>query len=80
MCVCVGCTVRAFLLALQQALQDWMLALSVAVLVAIDVIILTTYNVVEGLKGNLVAERVINPENPEDLSGVSNDRVSSILL
>lgn len=48
-----------------------MLALAVAVLVAIDVVILTTYNVVEGLRGNLVAIKITNPENPEDLSGVS---------
>ena len=55
----------------KQVLKDWMLALGVAVLVAIDIIILTTYNLVEGLRGNFVATKVSNLENPEDLSGVS---------
>lgn len=54
-----------------QPLQDWMLALGVAVLVIIDIVILTSYNVVEGIRGNLVATRVANRENPQDLLGVS---------
>ena len=55
-----------------QPLQDWMLALGVVVLVAVDVIILAVYNVVEGVRGNLSATRVFNRENPEDKTGVCN--------
>lgn len=48
-----------------------MLALGVAVLVVIDVIILSVYNLVEGVRDNLGATRVQHRENPEDLVGVS---------
>ncbi len=54
-----------------QALQDWMLALGVGVLVAIDVVILLVYDVLEGTKGNLEAKRFQNRENQQDLEGVS---------
>ena len=49
-----------------------MLALGVAVLVAVDVIILAVYNMVEGVRGNLGATRVFDRENPEDRTGVCN--------
>ena len=48
-----------------------MLALSVLLLVVIDLIILSTYTAVEGARGNLSAQRVTNRENPEDITGVS---------
>lgn len=48
-----------------------MLSFGVALLVAIDVIILAVYTIVEYLHGDLRAIRVVNRENPEDLIGVS---------
>lgn len=47
-----------------------MLALGVLLLVVIDFIILITYTAVEGARGDLTALRVLNRENPEDVSGV----------
>ena len=51
-----------------QAIQDWMLALGVLLLVVIDLIILITYTAVEGARGNLSAQRVPNRENPQDIT------------
>lgn len=47
-----------------------MLALFVLALVVIDIIILATYTISQGVVGNLSAERVLNKENPEDREGV----------
>ena len=45
--------------------------MGVAFLVAIDLIILITYSMVEGIRGNLVALKVTDSENPVDIEGVS---------
>jgi len=51
-------------------LKDWYLAVGVFLLVFIDLIILLTYNIVEGVQGNLTAVRVPNRENVMDVNGV----------
>ncbi len=48
-----------------------MLALGVALLASIDLIILTVYTLVEAFEGDLLATRISDRENPEDLIGVS---------
>ena len=48
-----------------------MLALAVLALVIIDVVIIGTYMVVEGARNRLVAERVLNREHPQEITGVS---------
>ena len=53
-----------------QTVSNWMLALFVLLLVIIDLIILITYTAVEGVRGNLSAQRVPNRENSRDVSGV----------
>ena len=54
-----------------QPIKDWMLACGVALLVVIDVVILTVYSIVEGIKGRLTSSKIPNSENTEDLVGVS---------
>ena len=55
-------------------MHDWMLALIVLLLVGIDVLILTIFMMVEGLKGRLQdsAVTVLDRENPMSTEGVSN--------
>ena len=48
-----------------------MLVLGVASMVAIDLIMLTTYMIVEGVKGNLSATQVTHKEVPTTVEGVS---------
>ena len=43
----------------------------VCVLVAVDVVILFIYTLVEGVRGNLEPMRVSNTENPSETRGVS---------
>ena len=47
------------------------MALFVCALVAVDVIILLLFTLVEGLQGNLEPSLVPNTENPSDTQGVS---------
>ena len=54
-----------------QKLKDYHLALFVCALVAVDVVILFIYTLVEGLRGNLEPSMVPNTENPSDTIGVS---------
>ena len=54
-----------------QTLKDYHLALFVCVLVAVDVVILFIYTLVEGVRGNLEPMRVSNTENPSETKGVS---------
>ena len=54
-----------------QTLKDYHLALFVCVLVAVDVVILFIYTLVEGVRGNLEPMRVSNSENPSETKGVS---------
>lgn len=54
-----------------QPLQDWMLSLGVGVLIAIDVAILFIFDIIEGPRGKLEAQRFLNKEYPQDLQGVS---------
>ena len=51
--------------------KDYHLALFVCALVAVDVIILLLFTLVEGLQGNLEPSMVPNTENPSDTQGVS---------
>jgi len=55
---------------LMQALKDRHLALGVLMLVLTDLVILLVYTIVEGIQGNLIAQRVPNRENPMDVEGV----------
>jgi len=48
-----------------------MLVLAVGALILIDITILLVYTAVEGYRGNLVAFKVRNAENTEDIEGVS---------
>ena len=48
-----------------------MLVLAVGALILIDITILLVYTAVEGYHRNLVAFRVPNAENTEDIEGVS---------
>ena len=43
----------------------------VLVLVVVDLVILVVYTMVEGIRGNLGAEKIKNRENPMDTKGVS---------
>ena len=54
-----------------QPLKDWKLALFVALLIAIDVLILTSYDLASGLLGQLEASRSRNAEDFEETKGVS---------
>ena len=51
--------------------KDPHLALFVCALVAVDVVILLLFTLVEGLQGNLEPSMVPNTENPSDTRGVS---------
>jgi len=53
-----------------QAIKDWMLLVGVALLVTFDLIILITYILVEGVRGNITAKEVINAEQPMEVDGV----------
>ena len=48
-----------------------MLVLAVGALILIDITVLLVYTAVEGYHGNLVAFKVANAENTEDIKGVS---------
>ena len=52
-------------------MKDRILILGVGSLVAIDLIILVTYYIVEGLQRDLVVTQVPNQENPTVVEGVS---------
>ena len=52
-------------------MKDYHLALFVCALVTVDVVILSVYTLVEGLRGNLEPTRTVNAENPLDTRGVS---------
>ena len=62
-----------------QEFHDWHLALAVLLLAVIDVSILGLYMLVDGVRGQLGATRIVNRENPEDMIGVSEfqERLSS---
>ena len=55
-----------------QTIHDWILALVVLLLVGIDVIILTIFVVIEGVRGRLGAREVPDREVPESITGVSS--------
>ena len=54
-----------------QKLKDPHLALFVCALVAVDLIILFIYTLVEGVRGGLEPMMVPNTENPSEIQGVS---------
>ena len=60
-----------FVLIISQIIRDLHITLFVLALVVVDVVILMTYTIVEGVKGNLEPMRVVNAENPHDIIGVS---------
>ena len=49
-------------------MKDYILALFVCALVMVDVVILSVYTVLEGLRGNLEPTRTVNAENPSEKS------------
>ncbi len=61
-------------------LSDWKLALVILLMVVVDLVILGVYTLVEGVKGNLKAERIKNEEDPEDVIGVSQSLLLLLLL
>ena len=54
-----------------QEFRDWHLALAVLCLVVIDILILGLYMLVEGVRGQLGVEKIINRANSESITGVS---------
>ena len=59
---------------INQTLKDWMLGLSVAVFVSIDIVVLVIYTAVEALHGSLNAILMPNDEHAILLVGVSTYR------
>ena len=55
-----------------QTVQDWMLMLMIAVLTAIDILILLIYTAVGWVQGSLNTQLVSNEENPQSEFGVRN--------
>ena len=47
-------------------MKDYILAFFVCALVAVDVVILFVYTLVEGTRGNLEATRTVHAERPSD--------------
>ena len=47
-----------------------MLALTVLALVVIDAVIIGMYTIVEGVRNQLEVEKVLNRENPQEITGV----------
>ena len=56
-----------------QTIHDWHLGLFVAGLVVVDLLILQTYTVVEGIKGALTARLVPSLERTVDVQGVGEN-------
>ena len=54
-----------------QGIRDRWLVLGVFLLLAIDLVILVTYTVVEGLEDNLKPTLVVHAGNPSSVEGVS---------
>ena len=50
--------------------KDGLPMLGVASLVAVDLVILVMYTLVEGIRGKLIAQQVSNRENPMRIEGV----------
>lgn len=48
-----------------------MLALAVLILVIFDVVIIGTYMIIEIARENLMVDKVLNREHPEEVTGVS---------
>ena len=48
-----------------------MLALAVLALVVIDIVIILGYQVIQHILNKLHVEKVLNRDNPEEISGVS---------
>ena len=55
---------------LPQTLHDWMLAMMVVCFVVIDLIMLVVFSAVEGSRGKLGADRVLDKENEATEEGV----------
>lgn len=54
-----------------QTVKDRFLVLGVVALVAVDIVILITYILVEGIRGSLTTKRVVHKEKPTTVEGVS---------
>ena len=54
-----------------QIVKDWHLFVFIAVLVVVDLVILVTFTLTQGIVGGLSASRHENAENPSDVKGVS---------
>lgn len=62
-----------------QIIKDRFLILGVAVLVAIDLTILVTYTLIEGIRGNLVVQEVVHKEKPVNIGKVLRLLISQFL-
>ena len=58
-----------------QGVRDRSLAIFVFLLVCIDIALLLIYTISQGLKHNLLAKKVPNKENSEDIVGVRKARM-----
>ncbi len=67
----IACFFLCACFAFFQRLHDWKLVLAVLVLGLVDLVILAVYTIVEGIRGNLGAEKIENEENLTDVKGVS---------
>ncbi len=71
MCVCEANPLSLHGHILSQSIHDWHLAVMVLALVVVDLVILSAYTTVEGVRGNLETIKISNRENPTDTQGVS---------
>jgi len=60
-------------------MKDYILAFFVCALVAVDVVILFVYTLVEGVRGNLEPNRTVHAEHPSDKMGVGTRILYSCL-
>lgn len=65
-------TMKSLTYTYMQTVQDWMLMLMIAVLTAIDILILLIYTAVGWVQGSLNTQLVSNEENPQSEFGVRN--------
>ena len=59
-----------------QKIRDWMLMMVVVAMVAIDLVILVVYTLVEGFQNNFTISQVSHQENPVFTEGVSSNSVN----
>ena len=75
-CIIIAMNFDCMLIVFQSRIKDRFLMLGVASLVAVDLLILITYTLVEGIRGNLQAKKVTSSEMPITTEGVRNNHTS----